>query len=295
LWLKRDRMNRNDLLVAPLSQLMLPFAGSLVDRTAGKLVFTPLLSSSEKDSGPIDAMGAQFASVASIRAQFRPDNQPHVLAARLKGTFQTAFPQGVDNTRSNGAANQLINGNSAVLIIADTDFMADENCVRAVSMGFGMQSYQPLNDNLAFFLNAVEQLTGREELLNLRARGSLKRPFRHVDELDLKAMRAWQSKEEELSKVLEGTRAKIQELQAQKKGTQKLLLSRDQQAAIEQFRVTESQVNRQLKEVRKDLNRDKETLGVVVKSVNIAVMPVLLIVFGIMRTVSRRNWRFCAA
>jgi ABC-type uncharacterized transport system involved in gliding motility auxiliary subunit len=282
-------MNRDDLLSAQLNQLMLPFAGSLVDRTGGKLAFTPLLFSSADASCPIDAMGAQFASVSSIRTQFRADNIRHVLAARLKGSFTTAFPRGPEGTDTNATPNQLVKGTSAVLIIADTDFLSDENCVRAVSMGFGMQTYQPLNDNLTFFLNAVEQLSGREELLSLRARGSYKRPFRHVDELDLRAMQSWQTKEEELSKELESTRAQIQDLQQQKKGTQKLLLSREQQAAVESFRQKEMQINRQLKEVRKDLNRDKEALGVAVKTVNIAAIPLLVILFGIGRTIARRK------
>ena len=289
LWLKADCMNHDDLLSAQLHQLMLPFAGSLVDHTGGKLAFTPLILSSGDASCPIDAMGAQFASVSSIRGQFRPDNLRHVLAARLKGAFPTAFPNGPEGTASNAAPNQLVKGNSAVLIIADTDFLYDENCVQASSMGFGLQSYQPINDNLTFFLNAVEQLSGREELLSLRARGSFKRPFRHVDELDLRAMRSWQAKEEELSKELEATRAQIQEMQQKKKGAQKLLLSRDQQDAIERFRQKESQINRQLKEVRKDLRRDMENMGVAVKAVNIAAMPVLLILFGIVRTVARRK------
>ena len=289
LWLKPDRMNHEDLLTAQLNQIMLPFAGSLDDHTGGKLVFTPLIFSSSDASGTIDALGAQFASVSSIAKQFRPDNMRHVLAARLKGTFQTTFPNGPEGTASNAAPNQLVKGNSAVLIIADTDFLCDENCVQPVNMGFGLQSYQPINDNLAFFINAVEQLSGREELLSLRARGSFKRPFRAIDELDLRAMRSWQAKEEDLSKDLEATRAKLQDLQQKKKGAQKLLLSRDQQEEVEQFRQRESQINRQLKEVRKDLRRDMENMGIVVKTINIAAMPVLLILFGIGRTVARRK------
>ena len=289
LWIKSDRMSHDDILSAQINQLMLPFAGSLVDRTGGKLVFTPLILSSKDSSAPIDAMGAQFASVSSISKQFRPDNVAHVLAARLKGNFKTAFPNGPEGTTSNAASTQLVNGNSAVLIVADSDFIYDENCVRAVDMGFGMQSYQPMNDNLTFFINAVEQLSGREELLGLRARGSYKRPFRAVDELDLKAMRSWQSKEEVLSKKLEATRAQINELQQQKKGTQKLLLSREQQDAIERFRKEEETINRELKVVRKDLRQDMENLGVAVKVVNIAAMPVLLIIFGIWRTLARRK------
>jgi len=289
LWLKSDRMNHDDILSAQLNQLMLPFAGSLFDHTGGKLVFTPLFSSSKDSSCPIDAMGASFATVSSISKQFRPDNMAHVLAARLKGTFQTAFPNGPEGTTSNAAATQLVKGNSAVLIVADSDFLADETCVRAVDVGFGMQSYQPMNDNLTFFMNAVEQLSGREELLSLRARGSYKHPFRTVDELDLRAMRSWQTKEEELTKELESTRAQIGELQQQKKGAQKLLLSREQQAAIERFRQKETQINRQLKEVRKDLRRGMENLGIAVKAVNIAAMPLLLIVFGIARMIVRRK------
>lgn len=289
LWLKQDCMNRDDLLSSQLSQIMLPFAGSLTDQTGGKLVFTPLLFSSRNDSSPVEAMGAQYASVSSIRTQFKPDNQQHVLAARLKGTFQTAFPGGPEGSGTNAAPNQLVKGNSVVLIVADTDFLSDETCVRAVSVGFGLQTYQPLNDNLTFFLNAVEQISGREELLSLRARGSYKRPFKHVDALDQRAMRSLQAREEELSKKLEKTRAQIQEMQNQKKGKQKLLLSREQQEAIERFRQDEKTFNRQLKEVRKDLRRDMENLGIAVKSVNIAAMPLLLIFFGIARTVVRRK------
>ena len=290
LWIRNDRMNPDDILSRPLDQIMLPFAGSLTDNTKGKRTFTPLIYSSADASCPIDALGAQYATISSIRRHFRPDNVRHVLAARLSGTFETAFPKGPDGTASNIAPAQLLKGNSAVLIVADADFLSNESCVRPVSLGFGLQNYQPINDNLTFFLNGVEQLAGREELLSLRARGSFKQSFRHVDELELRAMRAWQAKEEELSKELVDTRARIQELQ-QKKGAQKLLLSREQQVAIETFHRKEADINHQLKEVRKELRRDIEKLGIVVKAVNIAAMPLLLILFGVARTIARRQRR----
>ena len=289
LWIKSDRMNHDDILTAQLNQLMLPYAGELIDQTRSNRTFTPLIFSSKDYSGTIDALGSQFASVTSIAKQFHPDNQRHVLAARLKGTFLTAFPNGPEGTTTNTVPNQLIKGNSAVLIFADTDFLSDENCLQAVPAGFGLQTYQPINDNLTFFINAVEQLAGREELLSLRARGSFKQPFKYVDELDLRAMRAWQTQADKLSKQLEATRTQIQELQQKKQGKQKLLLSKEQQDAIENFRTQETKINRELKEVRKDLRRDMENLGVAVKAVNIAAMPALLILFGILRTVARRK------
>jgi len=284
-------LNSDDLVNAQVRQVMLPFAGEFVDRTGGKVVFTPLITSSPGASCPIDAMGAQFATVPSIRSQFKPDGIGHVLAARLKGTFKTAFPHGPDAANTNSAPNQLVSGASTIVLFADTDFLADANCVRSVPVGFGMESYQPLNDNLTLFANAVEQLSGNEDLIGIRSRGSFNRPFTAVDELEYRAMLQWQAQEDQLTKKLEETRTQLQELQQQKSGSQKLLLSRQQQEAIERFRATEVDINRQLKEVRKSLRKDIDTLGVWVKTLNIAAIPLLVIIFGVVRNSLRRKRR----
>lgn len=286
-------INHEDLLTAQIDQVMLPFAGELTDKTGGKLTFTPLISSSPDASCPIDAAGAQFATVTSIRSQFKPDHVAHVLAARIKGTFKTAFPNGppaAEGAGTNASPNHLVSGDSVVLVFADVDFLADRNCVRQVPTLFGGQSFEPLNDNLALFANAVEQLSGREELIGIRSRGSFNRPFTVVDELEYRAMRDWQAKEEELSKQLESTRQQLAELQQQKKGAQqKFLLSKEQQAAIERFREQETTINRELKQVRKSLRKDIDALGFWVKTVNIAAVPILVVLFGVFRNAARRK------
>lgn len=287
-----DGLNHDDVLMAQISRIMMPFAGSLVDRTGGKLAFTSLIASSPDASCPIDAMGAAFASVTSIGAQFKPDNMRHVLAARLKGTFKTAFPNGLpasEGGQTNASPNQLVSGDSVVMIFADTDFLADENCVRMEPTLFGMQSIRPLNDNLALFANAVEQFSGREELIGLRSRGSFTRPFKVVDNLEARAMQVWQDKEKELSKELEDTRNQLQQLQRPEQGSQKMLLSREQQAAIERFRAQAARINLELKNVRKSLRKDIEDLGRWVKTIDIAAIPVLVVVFGVVRLSRRRR------
>ena len=104
-------------------------------------------------------------------------------------------------------------------------------------------------------------------------------------------MLQWQVQEDQLTKKLEETRTQLQELQQQKSGSQKLILSRQQQEAIERFRATEVDINRQLKEVRKSLRKDIDTLGVWVKTVNIAAIPLLVIIFGVTRNGLRRKRR----
>jgi len=285
-------MNRTDLLMAQINNIMLPYAGAVSFHAGnGKLVFTPLITSSADASGLMESMSAQFAALnSSTSPHFKPDGHSRVLAARLKGTFPTAFPNGLAGASgvTNIPANHLVSGDSVVLVFADTDFLADESCVQMVQTMLGAQP-RLVNDNLSLFANAVEQLTGREELIGIRARSTFHRPFTVVDDLENQAMLAWQSKAEELSKELQETKAQIDELQQQKKGAQRLVLSKEQQSAIERFRAREIEINRQLKNVQKNLRKDIDSLGVVVKTVNLATIPVLVIIFGVVRHSVRRR------
>ena len=68
-----------------------------------------------------------------------------------------------------------------------------------------------------------------------------------------------------------------------------MVLSKEQQSAIERFRAREIEINRQLKNVQKNLRKDIDSLGVVVKTVNLATIPVLVILFGVVRHSVRRR------
>jgi ABC-type uncharacterized transport system involved in gliding motility auxiliary subunit len=96
-------------------------------------------------------------------------------------------------------------------------------------------------------------------------------------------MQAWHQQEQQLQESLDATRKQIAELQQQKQGSQTFILSDEQRKAIESFREKEAETSRQLKNVRKNLNKDIEALGVRVKAINIVLMPVLVIAFGIGR------------
>ncbi|NLC82184.1 MAG: GldG family protein, partial [Lentisphaerae bacterium] len=87
-------MAKDDLLTAQLSQVMLPFAGALSANTPKEITFTPLITTSKDNACLVDQMNAQFG-MSAMRAQLKPDGAPRILAARLQGTFNTAFPNGV--------------------------------------------------------------------------------------------------------------------------------------------------------------------------------------------------------
>ncbi|NLF85753.1 MAG: hypothetical protein GX571_06565, partial [Lentisphaerae bacterium] len=154
----------------------------------------------------------------------------------------------------------------------------------------GFRTLQAQGDNLAFLANAVEKLSGSAELASIRSRGTSQRPFTRVDELEFRAANAWRQEEESLNAELQQTQQQLNELQSQKQASQKYILSKEQEEAIRRFQQKQADVKRQLKQVRRNLTRDIERLGVRVKVLNIAGIPLLVTLFGIARGVlSRRS------
>ena len=286
LTLGADNLEKEDVLVTGLSRLLLPFAGSFsFESKAPGLVFEPVASTSTDHSCDIDRMAA-LGGMSALRGAMKPDGTSRVVAARLSGSFPTAFPSGPDGT--NAVEGALSSGSGSVLLVGDSDFVSDDFCVRVLQTPFGAM-LQPLNDNLSLFSNMIEQFAGREELIGIRTRGASDRPFEKVDALETRALARWQSKEEELRAALEDTQRRLSELERQKSGSERRLLSPEQQSEIAKFRQTQADTRRQLKNVRKELTADIDALGLRVKCLNIALVPALVALFGIIRGIRRRR------
>ena len=68
-----------------------------------------------------------------------------------------------------------------------------------------------------------------------------------------------------------------------------MILSKEQQEEIAQFRKTRADTQRQLKNVRKELTADIDSLGLTLKVLNILAVPLLVIAFGVFRGLLRRR------
>ena len=271
-------MDKGDLLVQGLTQVMMPFAGAFsFTKKEGDLVFTPVITTGKDTSCSVDKMSIQFGGGMK---DMIPDDHERVVAARLSGTFKTAFPKGPDGT--NDVSKALADGKSAVLLVADSDFLADDFCVRVMRTPFGAIP-QLINDNLTLFSNVIEQFAGREELIGVRSRGASDRPFTVVNELEAQAMRKWQRKQADFEAELQATQQRLQALQKQKSGDERYILSREQQDEIIKLRKAQAETRKQLKNVRKELTADIDSLGLMLKCVNIALIPLLVVLFGLFR------------
>ena len=149
---------------------------------------------------------------------------------------------------------------------------------------------QPLNNNYTLILNAVNQLAGDQNLIAIRARDSYERPFTVVQALEKKAQNEWLSKEQALSQQYETLQRQLYELQQQKDESQRMIISPEQEKKIKEFQSQRQKIARELKLVRKNLNRDKERLGFQLKLFNIVLIPLLVCLVGIFLAV-RHQYR----
>ncbi len=296
--LQGDHFNRESVITSQLEQIVLADAGSFETEEGFKLTFTPLLTTSE-NTGFVDRITIRMARPFDVSKSVEPDGKSHTLAALISGTFDSAFPGGPppppkgkekpgEEKKIERKLPHLAKGEqeSTVLLVGDADFVGDRFSVR-VSNFFGQTVYSPLNDNLNFVLNAVEFMSGNQDLIHIRSRGRISRPFTRVAELQVSAQQQYRDEEKTLSDALAKVRERLRELESKKPKGQQVILNTAQLQEIQEFRLEEAQTRRALREVRKVLRQDIEALGNTLLVINLLAMPFVVAVFGFVAIIRR--------
>ncbi len=307
--LTEEALNADDVIMGDAANIFLVFAGAFAVTPAEGLKETVLMHSS-KNSELVEPMMAQMSGEQVIK-NFHPSNIEHPLAVRLAGKFKTAFPAGKpkapeaptpegekpEEKKPDAPAEQGLKESaveSSVVLIGDADFIQDQVAVQEMQNPFGGQRMvMPVNGNLALAQGAVEQLSGDNSLIAVRSRASRERQFTVVKELLAKAESAYQDKIKTLESSLSEMQGKLNELQRAKadQGGQKFILSPEQQSEIENFKKKESEVKQQLKQERKKLRANIDSLENRIKWANIALVPALVAIVGIALAVVRHQRR----
>jgi len=165
----------------------------------------------------------------------------------------------------------------------------DRVALQPVQTLFGT-AYSPANGNLSFAQNAVEQLTGDSNLIGVRSRATVSRPFTRVKAIEAAANEKFQSEIKQLEDNASESQRKINELQQQKKDKdQRFILSPEQQSELANLRKQEIETRKHLKQVQKDLRKEVVSLQTTVKWVNILAVPIAVMASGIVIAVVKRR------
>jgi len=300
LWLSpaADAFNAEDIISGDLETMLLPAAGAIRKLAEGKATYEPLLQSSA-NSALTDGFKIRLG-VSELRREFKPTAERYDLAVKLSGVFASAFPDGPPPGESGDSGAQETPAASpaphrqqgrqpaTLILVADADMLFDGHYVHKQNL-LGFEIARIFNDNLNFLLNASEVLVGGQELISIRSRGKIERPFTRVQALEKKAQAKWLAREQELVRKADETNRKLNELERQKSADQEFILSDAQEAEIKQFQEEKHRINRELKNVRKNLRADIERLGNTVKLVNILLMPLLVSIAGLAYGLYRRQ------
>ncbi|HLU04944.1 MAG TPA: hypothetical protein VKZ91_00180, partial [Woeseiaceae bacterium] len=175
------------------------------------------------------------------------------------------------------------------IVVADVDMLSDRLWVQVQNF-FGQQIANAFADNGTFVINALESLSGSNDLIDVRSRASYSRPFTVVADLRARAEAQFQETEQSLQRELEETERRLSELQTSRDDSGNILMTEEQQAEIDRFIDRRAAIRQELRAVQRGLDRDIERLGTVLKVVNIGLVPLLLTIF-VLFAVWRRSRR----
>ena len=285
-----EGINRDDIVTSPIDNIWLPMCGAFTGEPATGLKQTVLLSSTKESQlveGFLASMGGD-----SVLNGFKPSGVSYKLAIRLTGKFKTAFPEGLaedkaEATATNAAAKPAADFlkeaqvDTSVVLIGDSDMLSDDFSLRKQESPFGtMVSQRNANRNLA--QNLVEQMAGDSNLIGVRSRATLSRPFTLVKKLEAEAQARGQAKIAELQQSLQETQQRLSELQQQRKDKdQRFILTAEQKAELENFRKKQASFSKELKQEQKNLRREVVSLETRLKWLNILAMPLGITAAGI--------------
>ncbi|HKW54577.1 MAG TPA: Gldg family protein [Stellaceae bacterium] len=321
--LKEDNLNKDNLVTGDLSQINLASAGILTPRDGAATTFTPLITTSEdSEEIPVDKVEG-LPDVAGLLSDFKSDNKKLTLAAQITGPAKTAFPDGPpkaatsdkdkgDKDKEKNGATEPAKTDAAkpegqesapaqvkasaqpihVIVVADTDILDDRFWVQVQDF-FGQRVAIPTAGNGDFVTNAVDVLSGGNDLIGLRTRGTSARPFEVVQNIQRAADERYQAREKDLEQQLKDTEAKIKDLRGKGGAGGNVTLAAEQVQAIDNFRAQMLDIRRELRGVQLNLRQDIDRLKAALEFFDIAFIPLLVgvaaIVLGIMRMQRRKR------
>ena len=288
------QLNAEDVVTAKLPNLTMASAGILRKKEDSETEWTPLMETDDQAMQIDAARLRMMPDVEGLLRDYRPEGETLVLAARLTGKVKTAFPDGrpeaadseePGNPGDDKASKQPPHlAESAdpinVIVVADTDMLQDRFWVQVQNF-LGQRIGIPTSANNDFVTNALDNLTGSHDLISVRNRGSFSRPFTLVRAIQQEAEMQFRQKEQALQQRLKETERKIQELQRTKEDQTTVILSAEQEAALDGFRQELVATRKELRNVQHELQKNIESLENVVKFLNIGLMPLVIAVGGV--------------
>jgi ABC-type uncharacterized transport system involved in gliding motility auxiliary subunit len=305
LTLPKSQMPQSDNVITKDIESTTFFIPGAFIRTGAGGVTSNTLIKSTTGAGFVDSMRASRFD-PTLSTSFRSSGTAYDLVTHLSGMFKTAFPDGKpkaaseeatpagedknkekkDEPKSAALKESASQGN--VFLIADVDAFYDAIAYNVQNIG-GMQMATPRGGNASLLFNMLDQAVGSKHLIGSRSRSAIRRPFTVVQKMEADFNQQVGSKIEEFQAKQKAAQQKLNDLQSQKARGSELYLSPAQEAEIGKLRKEQVEYAKLIREQEKDLRRQKDKLAGKITLLNVALMPALVILFGLVLFIQRRR------
>lgn len=316
LGVQRNYLSQDDIVTNGLETINMSSVGSIAQAVGATTLFEPIIVSSTDAMLMGSALLEDVTDPSILFDEFISANQSYVIAARVSGEVNSAFPEGrpaepepetepdleAQDSDATDQQEQALTespdtphlaasiGPINLLVFSDTDMLSDRMWVQ-VGQFMGQRIPQPFANNGDLVINALDNLSGGAELAGIRSRGRYSRPFTRVVNLQRQADDRLRQEESDLLDRLAETEQALANLNQTDDGQIIGQITPEIQEEVDRFNGELLDTRRSLRDVQYQLTEDIEQLGSRLLAINTFLIPILLtfILLGVGYLRSRRQ------
>jgi len=294
-----------------IKNLRFYMAGVLNKKSDAKAEFTPLITTTDQGAeieikpGFGDGKDLAFTDLGEptkILNKYSPSGVK-TLAYMISGQLESAYPEGATFPKSTPQAPpgmppgfqmppdenaEMITkepipadrlAETRVLVFSDSDFISDR-----VAFQQSMFGVQAVNDNSKVLLNSIDFLLGAEELMKVRSKSRIQRPFELFNRIEEEADRQMLDQEQTIRNDIARFQEEVREKQRGMNEKDAVLFQKKLGDEVEQLNDQIRMGEKQLREIKKQKRAVLEGEEKFVRFSIVWFMPILICMAGLM------NW-----
>ena len=268
---RTDFINQQEDISNGLSLVRLISPGGLMKlEEESQTTYSGILSSSELT---MDLSIQEVQDPIELINNFNPTGIIYDFAVKVGGTAQSNFDN-FEGKYSDHISQSQENIN--VIVFSDADFIRGPYWAR-VQKFLNSTVIEESSDNGTLVSNIMDVMTGFDDFIDLRNKETPFRPFTVVQKLQAEAEKQYLGQEQELQQKLDLTLQEIKNLSGGR-DNENVQLSETQMEELALFQLEVERTRKELREVRRNLNKDIDALANKINVLNTFLIPILLII-----------------
>ncbi|UCC22933.1 MAG: Gldg family protein, partial [Planctomycetota bacterium] len=316
-----DCFNSENVITAELNQVRFLFPGVLKQVSdpnkdqAEDIRRTPIITTTSAGNSWSISSPFELAMLEPSRLmdKFVDGTEPVAMAYRVTGKFTTSFPEGIEievqvpddesaedpeessDEKKTKKIKKRITGltesaeDCVVVVFADVDFISDTLAYRDFFFGKVV-----VGDNSTLMLNAIDDLQGSSDLISVRSRGSFRRSFVVIEEIEKQAEAETAEEEARINAEIAGFQNELSSIVSSAQEGQQEVIGSSILQKKQDLELKIHQAKRRLREVKMQRRERIEHLGNMLRNFNMLMAPavilVIAIVLGIHRSARKRHY-----